>query len=87
MLLRADTLLDDFLVAENSPFQPDNSHALTAERTSPLTSPKYNQSNFSLDGTQDGPSSGGSGYIIYFFLLWKPDNLSYNPCACYISIL
>nr|AFK45415.1 unknown [Lotus japonicus] len=34
---------------------------LNIQRTSPLTSPKYNQSNFSLDGTQDGPSSGGSG--------------------------
>ncbi|KAJ1435718.1 Serine/threonine-specific protein phosphatase/bi [Sesbania bispinosa] len=67
--LRGDTLLDDFLVAENSPIQPDaNSPMLTAERASPVTSPKQNQSNFnynvttpSLDGGPGIPSSGGSG--------------------------
>ncbi|KAK7277697.1 hypothetical protein RJT34_22712 [Clitoria ternatea] len=65
--LRGDTLLDDFLVAENSPFQSDtNSPVLTAERTSPITSSKQNQSNFNynvttnLDGEPDIPSSGGS---------------------------
>ncbi|KAK7344454.1 hypothetical protein VNO77_14081 [Canavalia gladiata] len=67
--LRGDTLLDDFLVADNSPFQPDiNSPVLTAERGSPVTSSKQNQSNLNydvttpnLDGGPDIPSSGGSG--------------------------
>ncbi|XP_061372098.1 serine/threonine-protein phosphatase BSL1 isoform X2 [Gastrolobium bilobum] len=53
--LRGDILLDDFLVAENSPYQPDNnSPVLMAERASPVTSPKHNHSN-------SNPSSGGSG--------------------------
>ncbi|XP_027367950.1 serine/threonine-protein phosphatase BSL1 isoform X2 [Abrus precatorius] len=67
--LRGDTLLDDFLVAENSPFQPDvNSPVLTADRASSVTSSKQNQSNLNyyvtapnMDGGPDSPSSGGSG--------------------------
>ncbi|TKY52571.1 Serine/threonine-protein phosphatase BSL1 [Spatholobus suberectus] len=65
--LRGDTLLDDFLVAENSPFPPDiNSPVLTAERASLVTSSKQNQSNYNvttpnLDGEPDILSSGGSG--------------------------
>ncbi|XP_020212134.1 serine/threonine-protein phosphatase BSL1 [Cajanus cajan] len=67
--LRGDTLLDDFLLAENSPLQPDiNSPLLTSERASPVTSPKLGQSNFNynlttpnLDGGPDIPSSGGLG--------------------------
>ncbi|MED6124359.1 Serine/threonine-protein phosphatase bsl1 [Stylosanthes scabra] len=65
--LRGDTLLDDLLVAENSPFQSDsNSPALTSERTSPIASPKFGQSNVnyniaprSSDSGPDVPSSGG----------------------------
>lgn len=69
MLSSADTLLGDFLVAENSPSQSDiNSPMLTAERASPVTSPKY-QSNLSLDGGSEISSSGGSGYIICCFFL------------------
>ncbi|KAI9075809.1 hypothetical protein K1719_042295 [Acacia pycnantha] len=48
--LRGDTLLDDFLVAENSPHQSEiNSPVLTAERASPITSPDRNQSNLNYD--------------------------------------
>uniref|UniRef100_K7K8H3 Serine/threonine-protein phosphatase n=1 Tax=Glycine max TaxID=3847 RepID=K7K8H3_SOYBN len=60
-----DILLDDFLVAENSPLQPDIN---SPERASPVTSSKQNQSNLNynvttpnLDGGPDIPSSGGSG--------------------------
>ncbi|KAF1879028.1 hypothetical protein Lal_00047700 [Lupinus albus] len=67
--LRGDTLLDDFAVAENSPPpQTDvNSPTLTSERTSPITSPKQNQSNMNHDITpssEGGPEislSGGMG--------------------------
>lgn len=49
--LRGDMLLDDFLVAENSPLQPDiNSPILTSERAS---SPKINQSNVGSFVTSD----------------------------------
>ncbi|XP_015891634.1 serine/threonine-protein phosphatase BSL1 [Ziziphus jujuba] len=64
--LRGDILLDDFLVAENSPCQPEvNSPVLTSERSTPITSPKINHSNrnsqaiSSLDGGPETPSSGG----------------------------
>ncbi|WRX11103.1 Calcineurin-like phosphoesterase domain [Theobroma cacao] len=65
--LRGDMLLDDFLVAENSPFQSDmSSPILTSERTSNLSSPRFNQPNLSSFGTTptsddgpDFPSSGG----------------------------
>ncbi|GFZ19496.1 BRI1 suppressor 1 (BSU1)-like 1 [Actinidia rufa] len=60
--LKGDILLDDFLVAENSPLQSDiNSPGLT----SPVTSPRAN-SNFSaytptlLDGGPDSPTSSGT---------------------------
>ncbi|KAK7845163.1 serine/threonine-protein phosphatase bsl1 [Quercus suber] len=44
--LKGDILLDDFLVAENSPFQSDiNSPVITSERASPISSPKFNQPN------------------------------------------
>ncbi|KAG5033223.1 hypothetical protein JHK85_017205 [Glycine max] len=63
--LRGDILLDDFLVAENSPLQPDIN---SPERASPVTSSKQNQSNLNynvtapnLDGGPDTPSFGGSG--------------------------
>ncbi|RYR71803.1 hypothetical protein Ahy_A02g006024 [Arachis hypogaea] len=67
--LRGDSLLDDLLVAENSPFQSDsNSPVLTSERTSPISSPKFGQSNVnynvttpSSDSGPDVPSSGGLG--------------------------
>ncbi|XP_041022577.1 serine/threonine-protein phosphatase BSL1 isoform X1 [Juglans microcarpa x Juglans regia] len=46
--LKGDVLLDDFLVAENSPYQPDiNSPVITSERALPITSTKVNQSNMS----------------------------------------
>ncbi|XP_057487382.1 LOW QUALITY PROTEIN: serine/threonine-protein phosphatase BSL1-like [Actinidia eriantha] len=61
--LKGDILLDDFLVAENSPLQSDiNSPGLT----SPVTSPRANLSNFSaytptlLDGVPDSPTSSGT---------------------------
>ncbi|KAE8676460.1 Serine/threonine-protein phosphatase BSL2 [Hibiscus syriacus] len=64
--LRGDTLLDDFLVAENSPFQSDiNSPILTSERASNLTSPRFIQPNLSLlptiasDDIPEFYSSGG----------------------------
>ncbi|XP_044504244.1 serine/threonine-protein phosphatase BSL1-like isoform X2 [Mangifera indica] len=63
--LKGDILLDDFLVAENSPFQSDmNSPIVTSERSPTITSPKFNQSNLSSfpTMTSDGaeiPSSGG----------------------------
>lgn len=64
--LKGDILLDDFLVAENSPFQSDiNSPVITSERASPISSPKFNQPNINpyvttptLDGGLDIPSSG-----------------------------
>ncbi|KAG5149906.1 hypothetical protein JHK82_016787 [Glycine max] len=63
--LRGDILLDDFLVAENSPLQPDIN---SPERASPVTSSKQNQSTLNynvtapnLDGGPDTPSFGGSG--------------------------
>ncbi|KAJ7977479.1 Serine/threonine-protein phosphatase [Quillaja saponaria] len=65
--LRGDILLGDFLVAENSPFQSDiNSPVLTSERTSPISSPKFEQFNSSstvmtpiVEGGLEIPSSGG----------------------------
>jgi protein phosphatase len=70
MLFRADILLDDFLVAENAPYQPDmNSPVITSERASPITSSRVNQSNVnpyvtnpSLDGGEEILSSGGLRY-------------------------
>ncbi|GFZ04657.1 BRI1 suppressor 1 (BSU1)-like 1 [Actinidia rufa] len=60
--LKGDILLDDFLVAENSPLQSDiNSPGLTSN----VTSPRANQSNLSpytptlLDGRPDSPTSSG----------------------------
>ncbi|KAL2540560.1 Serine/threonine-protein phosphatase BSL1 [Abeliophyllum distichum] len=48
--LRGDTLLDDFLIAENSPFQSDiNSPVLTSERASTTTSPRSNHANLTSD--------------------------------------
>ncbi|KAG6749928.1 hypothetical protein POTOM_047005 [Populus tomentosa] len=64
--LKGDAVLDDFLVAENSPFQPDiNSPTITSERASTITSPRLNHSNLNSFGTStpDGgseiPLSGG----------------------------
>uniref|UniRef100_A0A6N2MLK4 Serine/threonine-protein phosphatase n=1 Tax=Salix viminalis TaxID=40686 RepID=A0A6N2MLK4_SALVM len=55
----ADTVLDDFLVAENSPFQPDsNSPTLTSERASTITSPRLNHSNLNSFGTTSTPDGG-----------------------------
>ncbi|GMJ01319.1 BRI1 suppressor 1 (BSU1)-like 1 [Hibiscus trionum] len=50
--LRGDMLLDDFLVAENSPFQSDmNSPILSPEGASNFSSPRFNQPNLSSFGT------------------------------------
>ncbi|KAJ6334551.1 hypothetical protein OIU78_011431 [Salix suchowensis] len=64
--LKGDAVLDDFLIAENSPFQSDmNSPILTSERASTITSPRSNHSNLNSFGTTtpDGgseiPLSGG----------------------------
>ncbi|KAJ6329206.1 hypothetical protein OIU77_010809, partial [Salix suchowensis] len=66
--LKGDTVLDDFLVAENSPFQPDNnSPTLTSERASTITSPRLNHSNLNSFGTTStldgGPEMSLSGGI------------------------
>lgn len=73
LLFYTDILLDDFLVAENSPCQPEvNSPVLTSERSTPITSPKINHSNrnsqaiSSLDGGPETPSSGGG--LRYFVI-------------------
>ncbi|XP_059625778.1 serine/threonine-protein phosphatase BSL1 [Cornus florida] len=65
--LKGDILLDDFLIAENSPLQSDlNSPLLTSERASNVTSPRANHSNLNsfnltptLDGKPEIPSSAG----------------------------
>ncbi|XP_011011093.1 PREDICTED: serine/threonine-protein phosphatase BSL1-like isoform X2 [Populus euphratica] len=64
--LKGDAVVDDFLVAENSPFQSDmNSPILTSERASTITSPRSNHYNLNSFGTTtpDGgseiPLSGG----------------------------
>ncbi|KAG8477683.1 hypothetical protein CXB51_027675 [Gossypium anomalum] len=61
-----DTLLDDFLVAEYSPFQSDiNSPVLTPERVLNFSGPRFNnESNFTSfettsDDVPDFPSAGG----------------------------
>ncbi|CAK9178060.1 unnamed protein product [Ilex paraguariensis] len=64
--LKGDIVLDDFLIAENSPLQPDiNSSVLTSEKASAMTSPRTNDSNPSsctsttnLDGSPESPSFG-----------------------------
>ncbi|KAK8630505.1 hypothetical protein V6N13_079296 [Hibiscus sabdariffa] len=57
--LRGDMLLDDFLVAENSPFQSDmNSPVLSPERASNLSSPRFNQPNLSSFGTSPTSDDG-----------------------------
>ncbi|KAG2693554.1 hypothetical protein I3843_08G097800 [Carya illinoinensis] len=62
--LKGDVLLDDFLVAENSQYQPDiSSPVITSERAPPITSAKVNQSKMvrapTLDGGTEILSSGG----------------------------
>ncbi|KHG15629.1 Serine/threonine-protein phosphatase BSL1 -like protein [Gossypium arboreum] len=64
--LRGDTLLDDFLVAEYSPFQSDiNSPVLTPEKVLNFSGPRFNnESNFTSfettsDDVPDFPSAGG----------------------------
>ncbi|KAA3471392.1 Serine/threonine-protein phosphatase BSL1 [Gossypium australe] len=64
--LRGDMLLDDFLVAENSPFQSDmSSPLLSPDRASSLSSPRFNQPNLSSFGTSptsdDGQEFSSSG--------------------------
>ncbi|OVA11421.1 Phosphoesterase domain [Macleaya cordata] len=66
--LRGDMLLDDLLIAENSPFQSDiNSPIFTSERASTPTMPssKANQPNASSyqpnsDGRSESPSPSGA---------------------------
>ncbi|MBA0610198.1 hypothetical protein Godav_011072, partial [Gossypium davidsonii] len=64
--LRGDMLLDDFLVAENSPFQSDmSSPILSPDRASSLSSPRFNHPNLSSFGTSptsdDGEEFSSSG--------------------------
>ncbi|TXG63551.1 hypothetical protein EZV62_010545 [Acer yangbiense] len=60
--LRGDILLDDFLVAENSPFQSDiNSPMLTSERAPTITSPKFGQSGFSSYASDEPEVSSTGG--------------------------
>nr|KJB22565.1 hypothetical protein B456_004G054500 [Gossypium raimondii] len=59
-------LLDDFLVAENSPFQSDmSSPILSPDRASSVSSPRFNQPNLSSFGTSptsdDGQEFSSSG--------------------------
>ncbi|KAE8676867.1 Serine/threonine-protein phosphatase BSL2-like protein [Hibiscus syriacus] len=57
--LRGDMLLDDFLVAENSPLQSEmNSPVLSPERASNLSSPRFNQPNLSSFGTSPTSDDG-----------------------------
>ncbi|GKU86712.1 hypothetical protein SLEP1_g1201 [Rubroshorea leprosula] len=61
--LRGDMVLDDFLVAENSPFQSDISSILTSERASNLSTPRFGQSTLSVhvmtsDADLGSPQSG-----------------------------
>jgi len=70
MLSCADILLDDFLVAENSPLQPDiNSPERVMSSKSSQSNLNYNVTTPNLDGGPDILSSSGSGYIICCFLL------------------
>lgn len=70
MLPCADILLDDFLVAENSPYQPEmSSPVMTPERAPSITNTKANHSNVNpyvtvpaLDGSAESLLSGGMGY-------------------------
>lgn len=60
--LKGDILLDDCLVAENSPLQSDiNSPVLTSDRasTSPRANHSYTPTSF-LDGFSDSPTSSGT---------------------------
>ncbi|PPR86365.1 hypothetical protein GOBAR_AA34332 [Gossypium barbadense] len=64
--LRGDMLLDDFLVAENLPFQSDmSSPILSPDRASSVSSPRFNQPNLSSFGTSptsdDGQEFSSSG--------------------------
>ncbi|KAB1203016.1 Serine/threonine-protein phosphatase BSL1 [Morella rubra] len=67
--LRGDILLDDFLVAENSPYQPEmSSPVMTPERAPSITNTKANHSNVNpyvtvpaLDGSAESLLSGGMG--------------------------
>ncbi|KAE8701964.1 Serine/threonine-protein phosphatase BSL2-like protein [Hibiscus syriacus] len=57
--LRGDMLLDDFLVAENSPFQSEmNSPVLSPERATNLSSPRFNQPNLGSFGTSPTSDDG-----------------------------
>ncbi|XP_059660553.1 serine/threonine-protein phosphatase BSL1-like isoform X2 [Cornus florida] len=64
----ADKILDDFLIAEDSPIQTDiDSPILTSERASTVTSPRTKDSNLNsyaqtptLAGRLDIPSNGGT---------------------------
>ncbi|KAL4361802.1 hypothetical protein GQ457_04G028480 [Hibiscus cannabinus] len=63
--LRGDVLLDDFLVAENSPFQSDINPGLTPDKASSISNPSFNQPNLSSfettsDDVPDFPSAGGT---------------------------
>ncbi|KAI3783127.1 hypothetical protein L2E82_13190 [Cichorium intybus] len=56
--LRGDLLLDDFLIAENSPFHSDaNNPGLTSERCSNMASPRTNFSPFDPISHDDGHES------------------------------
>lgn len=67
----ADILLDDFLVAENSPFQSDvNSPLLTSERAPTHTGSKVNQTNlgYVTTPTPDGLHSPSFGSLRFYFM-------------------
>ncbi|XP_077219148.1 BRI1 suppressor 1 (BSU1)-like 1 isoform X2 [Tasmannia lanceolata] len=55
--LRGDMLLDDLLIAENSPFQSDiNSPVLSSERTPTMKTSKFNQCNVNSEPPMDEKS-------------------------------
>ncbi|XP_010522672.1 PREDICTED: serine/threonine-protein phosphatase BSL1 isoform X1 [Tarenaya hassleriana] len=56
--LRGDTLLDDFVVAENSTFQSDiSSPILASDRTQQVSSPRFNSSSFTAFATGSSSDS------------------------------
>lgn len=83
MLVFADILLDDFLIAENSSFQSEgNSSILTSERSVPITSPKANHSNINSHATPpplDGGPEFTSGGMRYYCWHCFPNTLVISP--------
>lgn len=69
----AEILLDDFLIAENSPYQSDvNTPVLTSERSSsPRTNPLTPFDPLTPDNGSQSPSSGGLRLVLIYILKGK----------------